>query len=128
MSKKFALFFTLIVVCFSSHAQSIRGTVQDSLSRQPLEDATVSLIHLPDNIAIRRLRSSKREFVFSNIASGSYRIITTYLGYSPDTIALTLNNADTTVQRVHIYLRHSASALMQVVVHAAIPPAIVKND
>ena len=128
MSKKFALFFTLIAVCFNSHAQSIRGTVQDSLSRQPLEDATVSLIRLPDNTAIRRLRSSKREFVFSNIASGSYRIITTYLGYSPDTLALTLNSPDTTVKRVRIYLHHSSSALMQVVVHAAIPPAIVKND
>ncbi|HEY4288827.1 MAG TPA: TonB-dependent receptor [Puia sp.] len=128
MFKKFALFFTLIAACVSSHAQSVRGTVQDSLSRQLLEDATVSLIRLPDNTAIRRLRSSKRDFVFSNLPSGSYRLITTYLGYSPDTLALTLNNADTTVKRVHIYLQHSASALMQVVVHAAIPPAIVKND
>ena len=128
MSKKIALFFTLFVICFSSHAQSIRGIVQDSMSKQPLEDATVSLIHLPDNTTVRRLRSSKREFVFNSLASGSYRIITTYLGYSPDTLAVTLNNADTTVKRVRIYLRHSASALMEVVVHAAIPPAIVKND
>ncbi|HXO76714.1 MAG TPA: carboxypeptidase regulatory-like domain-containing protein, partial [Puia sp.] len=116
MFRKFALFFTIIAACFTSHAQSIRGTVQDSLSKQLLEDATISLVHLPDNTVTRRLRSGKREFVFSNLAAGPYRIITTYLGYSPDTLALTLNNADTTVKRVHIYLHHSASALMQVVV------------
>lgn len=132
MYQKTILLFTLIALCLASRAQfpalSIRGAVQDSGSRQPLEDATVSLIHLPDSITQRRLRSSKRDFVFSNLPPGSYRIITTYLGYSPDTLTLTLNNTDTAGKQIHIYLRHSARALMEVVVHAAIPPAIIKND
>ena len=126
--QKIVLFFVLIAVCRCSHAQSIRGTVQDSGSRQLLEDATVSLVHLPDNTVQRRQRSSKKGFVFNTLTPGSYRIITTYLGYSPDTLTLGLSKADTAEKRIVILLKHSASALMEVVVHAAIPPAIIKND
>jgi len=33
---------------------------------------------------------------------GSYRILTTYFGYTQDTVALTLDNAYTAVKKVHI--------------------------
>lgn len=132
MVKKIAFVLALIILALQDRAWSqslyIRGSVQDSLNRQPLEDATLSLIRLPDNTVQRRIRSTKKEFVFGNLAAGSWRIITTYLGYSPDTTNITLDAGDTTGKRIRILLKHSASALMEVVVHAAIPPAIVKND
>jgi len=129
MYQKIVLFFVFIAVCCcNSRAQSIRGTVQDSGSRQVLEDATLSLVHLPDNTIQRRQRSGKKGFVFSSLTPGSYRIITTYLGYLPDTLSLAVSRTDTTEKKVSILLKHSANALMEVVVHAAIPPAIVKND
>ncbi|HEY6901637.1 MAG TPA: outer membrane beta-barrel protein [Puia sp.] len=132
MYQKIALVFAISLLSLVAQAQSqppaIRGIVRDSLTRQPLEDATVTLIHLPDSTVQRRIRSSKKEFVFTNLAPGSYQLVTTYLGYAPDTLRLTLDKADTTAKRISINLKHSASALMEVVVHAAIPPAIVKND
>jgi len=124
-------FISLLIASRYAYAQipppSIRGTVTDSSTHQPLEDATITLAHMPAGNILRRIRSSKKDFVFGNLTPGSYRLITTYLGYSPDTLNITLDRTDT-AQRVHINLHHSASALMEVVVHASIPPAIVKND
>ncbi len=132
MHQKIVLFVALLSCCSSLRAQSptpaIRGAVRDSLSRQPLEDATVSLMRLPDGTILRRQRSGKREFIFTNPGPGSYQIITSYLGYLPDTAKVVLDKTDTTDKLIIINLRHSASALMEVVVHANIPPVIVKND
>lgn len=123
------LFILLLIAFHCAYAQSpsIHGIVADSLTRQPLEDATITLAHMPSGNILRRTRSTKRDFIFNNLAPGSYRITTTYLGYSPDTLTITLDKTDT-ARRVLINLHHSANALMEVVVRAAIPPAIVRND
>ncbi len=121
-----------LLVCFGAAAQVpdliLRGTVQDSAARQPLEDATVSLFRLPAGTLVHRLRSGKKEFLFKDLSPGSYRLVTSYLGYATDTTILELKPADSTQKRIRILLHHTASAMMEVVVHANIPPAIVKND
>jgi len=132
MQIKNACLIILVFVYSGSLAQaptlSIRGIVQDSLSKQPLEDATLSLLRSPDGAVVRRLRSGKKEFFLGNLPAGNYALVTSYLGYATDTIAITLRQTDTTGKRVRVLLQHSAKAMMEVVVHAAIPPAIVKND
>ncbi len=62
------------------------------------------------------------------LSPGSYRLIGTYLGYSPDTVEVTLKASDTTGIFVPLELRRNGKALMEVVVTARIPPAIVRND
>jgi hypothetical protein len=106
---------------------SIRGAVRDSLGKQPLEDATVSLIRSSDGNLLRRTRS-KREFIFSGLAAGEYKVVTSYLGYATDTATIALTSTDSTEKRVRILLHPSARAMMEVVVHATIPPAIIRND
>ena len=133
MHRKIALLITIITACYGIRAQSpaasIRLTVQDSLSRQPLEDATVSLLHLPDGAA-RHLRSGKKDILFRDLSPGSYLLTVSYLGYATDTltITVTISPQDSTERKVKVLLRHSANELMQVVVNATIPPAIVRND
>jgi hypothetical protein len=130
MDRKHLLLIIIVTLFCAGQMQaqslSIRGMVTDSLSGQPLEDATVSLLHLPDGPLGQR-RSGKKEFVFQNLPPGSYRLITTYLGYKTDTLAVDLDAAiPATIIRIRLH--HSASDLMQVIVNATIPPAIVRND
>ena len=131
MYRTTALASLLWLVTLTGTAQTptllIRGTVEDSLSKQPLEDATVSLVNAGTGDLLRRTRS-KKEFVFAGLAAGRYWVITTYLGYATDTAAITPGDHDNPGKRVRILLRHSAKAMMEVVVHAVIPPAIIKND
>lgn len=140
MQKSYRLFFLLILILSAigaAHAQSpsltVRGVVRDSATRVILEDATVTLYSVsPDNPSHTSLLASRRNsahgFMFRGLQPGAYRIITTYLGYRPDTTVIALRPADTPGIMVPIILRHSGKALMEVVVTARIPPAIVRND
>ncbi|GGA90548.1 outer membrane beta-barrel protein [Puia dinghuensis] len=122
------LTFARIYCDAQSPTLSIHGTVQDSVNKQTLEDATVSLVHLPDGAVLRQTRSRKKGFVFYGLSAGHYSLVTSYLGYATDTTTLTLGHTDSTEKSIRILLHHSAKAMMEVVVRAVIPPAIVKND
>jgi hypothetical protein len=129
MLRKSVITFLVCLITLLAAAQnpgaSIRGSVEDSVSKQSLEDATITLTHTADGSLLRRTRSRK-EFVFSGLPAGRYTVITTYLGYATDSLNITLDsNAG---RQLRILLRHSAHSMMEVVVHAAIPPAIIKND
>ncbi len=127
--QRFALFL-LLLAGLNAKAQPpmpIRGLVIDSLYGAPLEEATITLEHLPDCLVIQRIRSSRNGFLFRRPPPGNYRILTTYLGYSPDTLNLVVS-AIIPDKRLYIRMRHSSQPLMEVVVRASIPPAIVRND
>lgn len=123
----FAIFaFFFVTASAQQPGGSIRVTVQDSLSKQPLEDATISL--LKAGTLLHRIRSRQQGFTFRGLTPGDYRLITSYLGYATDTAIIALPPGDSTTKKLRILLHHAANAMMEVVVHANIPPAIVKND
>ena len=132
MYRKIATLLALLIVCCSSYAQTspsfIHGTVQDSTNGQSLEDATITLWKLPAASLLHRIRSGKQGFTFRNLVPGEYQLITSYLGYATDTTNILLSRTDTTGKRIRILLHQASTSLMEVVVHANIPPAIVKND
>jgi Outer membrane protein beta-barrel family len=144
MHRKIALLITIITACYGIRAQSppvsggwhhvmqelsLRVTVQDSLSRQSLEDATVSLIrNLPDGTVSHATLTGKKVFMFRGLSPASYLLVVSYLGYATDSLTVTISPLDSTEQKVRVLLRHSTNELMQVVVNATIPPAIVRND
>ena len=115
----------LLIAVHPAKAQlpAIRGMVRDSVSKQVLEEATVSLLR--NNKLIRQLRSNKTGFVFRGLMPGKFELVTTYLGYAPDTMTVQVDSSD---KKVIILLHTSAKAMMQVVVTAHIPPAIVRSD
>ena len=132
MSPRTALLIIFTLARIYCDAQSpplsIHGTVQDSVNKQVLEDATVSLVHLPDGTVLRQTRSRKKGFAFSGLSAGQYSLITSYLGYATDTTTLVLSRTDSTERKVRILLHHSVKTMMEVVVRSVIPPAIIKND
>jgi len=101
----------------------LRGIVHDSSTGQLLEDATVSL--LQNQSLLFQTRSGKNGFLFRRLHSGTYWLLTTCLGYRPDTTEIRLDSTD---KNIRVLLHPSAKALMQVVVTARIPPAIVRSD
>jgi len=122
------LFFLISFLGKGQSSAPIRGLVTDSLTGAPLEDATVSLEGFANHVPVQRIRSNRNGFVLRRPAPGNYRLITTYLGYAPDTVALVFNSSDTLLRLLRIRMRPSPKPLMEVVVHAIIPPAIVRND
>ncbi|MGN7820705.1 outer membrane beta-barrel family protein [Chitinophaga sp. 22536] len=93
----------LLLLCISVTLQarqqggSITGQVADSVSRKPVEFATVVLMQAADRKTVAHtLTDNKGDFRFTGVAYGVYRIGITMLGYAPlllDTIRVDAANA-----------------------------------
>ena len=135
MSFRLILSTSLILFSLSLRAQPrtssshyIRGTVRDSASGTALEEATISCWPVPGDQPIHSLRSGRNGFAFRLSQAGKYRLIATYLGYMPDTVALSISENDTATVFAKFILRPSSKPLMEVIVKASIPPVIVRSD
>jgi hypothetical protein len=106
---------------------TVRGIVTDSVSGQLLEEATVSLFRLPKPDLVGRRRSDTA-FVFPNLGKGNYILLISYQGYAADSMKFSVSAKDSGQRRVTVLLKQNFGNLMQVVVRASIPPAIVRND
>ncbi|NSL85489.1 TonB-dependent receptor [Chitinophaga sp. Mgbs1] len=84
-----ALFLLLLSCIFiSAHAQrggaSVHGQVADSLSRKPVEFATIVLMQAPERRPVAQvLADGQGNFSFTGVPYGSYQVGITMLGYSP---------------------------------------------
>ncbi|HVS97788.1 MAG TPA: TonB-dependent receptor, partial [Puia sp.] len=109
---------------------AIDGAVRDSLKSTMLEEATVNLLVVNGGrsrvFAVRR--NGPHGFQFRGLAAGEYLLVSTYLGYSPDTVRVVVGRGDKATAHVVLRMQRSDNAMMQVVVTARIPPAIVRHD
>jgi hypothetical protein len=122
----FALLLLSVIVGRSQQV-TLRGTVADSATTQVLGNATVTLLMLPGKDPIGTVKSNK-EFHFSNLKKGDYILITSNEGFSTDSTLISIKERDSSVIVVHIILKIHQTELMQVIVHAFIPPGIVRSD
>jgi ferric enterobactin receptor len=89
MKKQFLLFlFIFLVNAYASMAQhSIKGKIIDSLSKSPVEYASVSLFLEKDTILVTgQLVDSTGIFILNDIKPGNYFLKIQFIGYSIKTI------------------------------------------
>src|SRR5687768_4898494 len=129
--KSFLLFIVWITIHSPGYPQekvsSIKGIITDSVSGEPLEQASVSLIRLVDFVVVRQAMSGKNGFAFRRVVTGDYLLCVSFIGYRPDTIRMAAHGNDS-VYSTRIQLVKSAGNLMEIVLRSVIPPVIVKND
>ncbi|WP_345950913.1 TonB-dependent receptor [Mucilaginibacter sp. PAMB04274] len=88
--KRFFTLIALIGTMLSASAQitgRISGTVIDSVTKKPLDYATISLYRSGGKAVLNgTLTDGKGSFRLDNIAPGKYKIAVTYIGYPTKTI------------------------------------------
>src|SRR5690349_20714071 len=83
------LFLLLVLAAFgSAFSQKIDGSVKgklvDTAAKQPLSDATVSVIDLKDSSLVSfTLSDKKRLFEIKNLDNGNYRLVVSFQSYQP---------------------------------------------
>lgn len=83
--------FTLIILVlglsatgFAQNKGSIQGKLIDTLYKEVLADATVTVLHTTDSSVVNyTLADAKGEFRINDIDTGSYRLMISYQGYAP---------------------------------------------
>ncbi len=127
----------LLTTCLAARTQHVlvRGIVTDSLTGNVLADATVSLFAMPKKELLGTKTSGRGNdgteegvFEFGKIAKGNYMVLVSYQGYARDSVKFIVKEKDSATMNFEIRMQLLESSLLQVVVQARIPPAIVKND
>ena len=124
-----ALLLLGILPCTAQQV-SVQGTVVDGETGRPLSRATLQLFRpgkKDTTFVAGALSDSRGAFSFKDMASGSYLLKASFLGYQPLTQPVTVSaRRATSVGRLS--LKSEAVQLKEAVVTAQLPKMVVKDD
>jgi hypothetical protein len=129
MRKTFTLILALIVVItgFAQVNGTVKGKVVDSLAKQNLSEATVTVLHSKDSTPVSFAITDKAgAFEIKNLDSGLYRLMVSFQGYRAFNKTFNISKESPVSDFTTIYLDKQSVLLQEVVVSA--PPITVKKD
>jgi outer membrane receptor protein involved in Fe transport len=92
-SSAFFLFILIFILSgMEGMTQAVTGIVVDKSSKQPIEFATVQLLHTGDSAVLNTtVTDHKGKFVLDKIAAGNYILRYSFIGYVKTIIPITVN-------------------------------------
>src|ERR1044071_5211460 len=130
--KSYPLLILLLLPALWATAQKkgigiIKGKVVDAQTRQPLPDATISLLSPEDSVAIGFAVADKTgAFEIKNINTGSYITGITFTGYRQFIKNITITATEFAINLDTIMMVPDTSMLQSVII--VVPPISIKND
>ncbi|MCT1524106.1 TonB-dependent receptor [Sphingobacterium hotanense] len=91
--QKTLLLFSLLLLTAIAHAQNskLSGTIQDSLSKQPLAYVSIAVIDDKNQIVEGQMTDANGRFVFAKLNAQQYSLQVKSLGYKQRQLAIDLN-------------------------------------
>jgi hypothetical protein len=127
--------YLLIVTCLFgtlSYAQkngSVKGVAFDTLSKQPVPSATITLLQKKDSSLVSFVMTDNNgRFEINNLANGDYRLLSTHVSYHNSTQFFTINDAHKQVNLNNLVMNDKSRLLSEVVVTAEAPPVTLIDD
>ncbi len=133
ISKLFSTSIIILLSCFPVLAQtsirgSVKGTVIDSATNQPLEFISVTVKSLADSFVVQTTATNKTgEFLVKGISTGSYELWLSFIGYQTRKIpfAITEQRKDTDLGTITY---REGLSISEVLIQGEPAPIIVKRD
>lgn len=128
------IFLTLSLLATSStQAQnktiSVSGVVTEADTKQPIEQATIQLLHLPDSAYVAGVASlAKGNFMLPKVKAGKYVLKVSYIGLQTKILPLVLTNTVPFKKMGVIALESDAIMLQGAVVTAEAPEVVAVED
>ncbi|SKA05639.1 outer membrane beta-barrel family protein [Sediminibacterium ginsengisoli] len=128
--KKTAAFLTIICafLCAYSYGQEsvVKGNVTDTVSKQHLYNAVITLQRAKDSVLVKYLRADVKGNFEAKVPAGKYLMMVSYPGYVEmiDTVVL----SQTPLDMGRIALNTKAHLLQEVIVKQTIAPIRIKGD
>jgi 5-hydroxyisourate hydrolase-like protein (transthyretin family) len=127
--------YLLTITCFLyfiSQAQkngSVTGTVFDTLSKQPVAAATITLLQKKDSSLVTfTMTDSKGQFELTGLAKGNYRLLVTHVNYHNTSEYFTIDDDHKLITLPNIIMNDVTRVLREVVVTAEAPPVTLNGD
>jgi len=129
MRQTFTLLFTLFLgyTGFAQVNGTVKGKVLDTLAKQNLADATVTVLNPKDSTPVTYAITDKAgSFEIKNLDTGLYRLSVTFQGYQSFSKTFMISKDFPVADFSSIYMDKQSVLLQEVVVSA--PPITVKKD
>ncbi len=130
--KTFLSFAWLILGCLAAAGQSgisgtVKGKITDSVGKQVLSAASVSVVHASDSsLQSFGITDKNGDFVVGDLPAGSYRLIITFQGYKAIVRRFTVSAEKKDFDFGTLYVQKSSELLDEVIVER--PPIQIKED
>ncbi len=122
-----ALFCLFVLVGFSQTTGILKGRLIDTIGKQSLKDASITILDAKDStLEVFGLSVENGAFEIKNISLGNYLVQISFQGYQPVSKKLVLSKENTVVDFGLIYMKIQAKNLDEVVVTQS--PIVIKKD
>ena len=106
---------------------SVKGVIEDTLGKQDLEEATVSVSHINDSSDIQFLTTGRNGvFLVKNLKPDTYRLLISFEGYQTVKRIFTISPEHSQVDFNILYIQKAKDQLGVVIVQR--PPMIIHQD
>jgi 5-hydroxyisourate hydrolase-like protein (transthyretin family) len=130
--KKFYLLLISLAPFFCVIAQkngSVTGIVFDTISKQPITSATISLLEKKDSSLISfTMTDDAGRFEFKDIRNGEYRLLITHTNYHNNSLSFSITDHDKNADLENIVMKDLAKTMGEVVVQNEAPPVTIIDD
>src|SRR5258705_7132330 len=126
LSSGFVL-FTLI--CFGQKNGSIKGIAFDTISKQPVAGATVTVVEKKDSSLVSfTMTDNAGKFELAGIPNGEYRLMISHVNYHNSNTFFTINDNNKHQELANITLNDKNKVLEEVVVSNEARPVTMVGD
>jgi hypothetical protein len=126
--------FLLLSVCFTTAllAQkngTIKGIAFDTISKQPVSGATVTLLERKDSsLVMFTMTGNDGRFELKGMASGDYRIMISHVNYYNSNKYVSLSENNRNAELGNLVMNDKTKVLEEVVLASEAPPVTLIND
>ncbi|MFT3826301.1 MAG: TonB-dependent receptor [Chitinophagaceae bacterium] len=126
------LLFLLQSIAMTSLAQnkgSIKGIVYDTLAKQPVPSATITVLKKKDSSLVTfTMTDSKGYFEVTGLPDGDLRLLITHINYHNTSKVFTIDDAHKTIDAGNVAVTDLRKVLDEVVITAEAPPVTLVGD
>jgi len=130
--KKIYLLYVISLIGLGSFAQKnglVKGTLTDTLSKQPVTSATITLLSKKDSSLVSfTMTDNKGFFELGGLANGEYRMLITHVNYHGSNKFFSISDAQKQVDLGPIVMHDQSQVLSEVIVTAEAPPVTLIDD
>jgi len=124
----------MLAACFTTilSAQkngSVKGVAYDTISKQPVSAATVTVLDKKDSSLVTfTMTSSDGKFELKGLANGEYRLMISHISYYNSNKPFTISDVEKNADAGNVIMNDKTKLLEEVVLAAEAPPVTLVGD
>lgn len=125
----FLLSFCFVMNLFAQKNGSVKGTAFDTLSKQPVASATVTVLDKKDSSLVTfTMTDNQGNFELRGIPNGEYRLLITHVNYHNSNNYFSISDNSRNAELGSITMNDLVKVLAEAVVRNEAPPVTLIND